>query len=586
MTLTAIQICEALLGRGYFPKELPPPFQTTVFAEKSANLRPIWAAAVAAMPTRARNAHPNPSHPILYDMARKGHARRTLAIPNPINQFYLCETIATHWNSITNIINNSKLSITKCDIASEGRAVPISPLSKLAEKRILLYATKDAILQTDVLSFYHSIYTHAIPWALHGKAAAKVNRNSNDPNFFGNKIDALARSCQDGQTIGVPVGPDTSRIISELMLAAVELQIPQRMRQKISSGFRYIDDFFLCFETLSDAEMVLSSIKQSCLHFDLQLNSAKTNIVTALSFNEETWPNEIAAMPLERSGKGQRRSLLRFFSNVIRFSKNLPDESIANFAIKKTSKILITPENWDIYEAFILRIALENSNCIDSVTKILCTYAAIGYELSPSINDFIERIIFRHAPYNQHFEVSWALWLALSLNIRLSPASSDLLGSMANDICALLTLDLERKRLLSGKNKISSWINRVTKSDLYSDHWLLVYEDSLYRRNSVAGAVSAVTADSFFSAMKSEGVSFYNNRARNRALNIPGIKFKLQNALQGRKQAVLAGRIFSTKDSIGYGDSDDEYEELGSGDYDSDRWGSFRSYNEDDEDEE
>ena len=71
------------------------------------------------------------------------------------------------------------------------------------------------------------------------------NRDSKDAAIFGNRIDALVRSCQDGQTIGIPVGPDTSRVISELMLCAVEAEMPRKLRDRIASGFRYIDDFLL-----------------------------------------------------------------------------------------------------------------------------------------------------------------------------------------------------------------------------------------------------------------------------------------------------------------------------------------------------
>jgi hypothetical protein len=125
MTSTADQISEALLGRGYFPKELPPPFQSLAFANKAASLRQKWAALRATMNSRARDAHPEPSHPVLFDMARKGYARRTLALPNAVNQFYLVEEIANHWTAISSLIDTSRLSITKCAIASEGRAIPL-----------------------------------------------------------------------------------------------------------------------------------------------------------------------------------------------------------------------------------------------------------------------------------------------------------------------------------------------------------------------------------------------------------------------------------------------------------------------------
>jgi hypothetical protein len=158
MTLTADQCSEALLGRGYFPKELPPPFQTRVFAERVAVLRSKWAALRTAMNSRARNTHPHPSHPALFDMARKGHARRTLAIPNVVNQFYLVEEIAKHWAAITALIDNSTLSVPKCTIASEGRAISMPSLSSLAEKRVILHAAQGAVLQTDVLSFLFALY--------------------------------------------------------------------------------------------------------------------------------------------------------------------------------------------------------------------------------------------------------------------------------------------------------------------------------------------------------------------------------------------------------------------------------------------
>ncbi|HEX9965362.1 MAG TPA: RNA-directed DNA polymerase [Allosphingosinicella sp.] len=582
MTLTSDECARALLGRGYFPKELPPPFQTGTFAAQYATLKPKWSALRASMSSKARGNHPLPSHPVLFDMARKGHARRTLAIPNPVNQFYLIQEIARYWTPITGLIDSSRLSITKCSIADEGRAIPMPPLSSLAEKRIILYAAQGAILQTDVLSFYHSIYTHAIPWALHGKAITKINRSTSDPAVFGNRIDQLVRSCQDGQTVGIPVGPDTSRVLSEIMLAAVEAEIPQKVRTRIVSGFRYIDDFFLCFDSLADAEAVLAAIREACLHFDLQLNAAKTSTIPALSYNEETWPSEIAAMRIATRGASQRRSLMRFFSGVIRLAKALPDESIASFAVRKTAKVLVHKDNWDLYEAFLLRMARENSNCIDSVVKIICTYAAIGYVPSRSVSLFIERIIRDHAPYNQHFEVAWALWLARSLDIRLSATASTLVLKMENDVCAILALHLRARRLLSGGRQVSSWLGPVASADLRGDHWLLIFEAAARKGWPVAGAAAAVAGDNFFSAMQSEGISFYNSRAYNRPLNLPLIDWRLREALGSRKRAVLPGAILAVSATPGgkrdyeelgsdYGDDDDGYSRFAADDqYDDD----------------
>jgi hypothetical protein len=288
------------------------------------------------------------------------------------------------------------------------------------------------------------------------------------------------------------------------VLSAVETRMPQKLRDRISAGFRYIDDFFLYCDTLADAEAVLSGLREATLQFDLQLNAAKTQTIPALVFNEESWPSEISAMRIAPTGRSQRRSLIRFFSAVIRIAKELPDESIASFAVRRTAKVPVDEENWDLYEAFLVRIARENSNCIDSVVKILCTYAAIGYTISPSVRFFVERVIADHAPYNQHFEVAWALWLARSLEIRLSPRASSLILRMENDICVMLALHLRGRRLLPGGSQISSWLGPVTAADLRGEHWLLIYEAASRKGWPIDGAASAVAGDDFFKAMKDE----------------------------------------------------------------------------------
>ena len=204
--MNELQRVEALLGRGYLPKELPPSFQSLSFSKNAAALRASFSAHLSTLSRNKRKEHPLPSHSVHFDMARRGHSRRTLSIPNPINQFFLVEEISRHWTAITNRINQSPYSLTKCDISERGRSIGMPQLSLLAEKRVIAYAGQGAILQTDILSFYHSIYTHAVPWAIHGKDAAKANRNAHDATMYGNRLDFLLRSCQDGQTIGIPVG--------------------------------------------------------------------------------------------------------------------------------------------------------------------------------------------------------------------------------------------------------------------------------------------------------------------------------------------------------------------------------------------
>lgn len=542
--MTRDERIEALLARGYFPKELPPPFTTRTFADCRSNIATQWSAHEAGLNAQQRRAYPPTSRYARFDMARKGHSRRMLGVPNPIGQFFLTCEIADHQDELEAISYRSPISLTTAKINPDGsRAVAMPKLALLSEKRIEAYSTASAILQTDVLSFYHAIYTHSIAWALHGKKVAKRNRSAANPLYYGNKIDALMRACQDGQTIGIPVGPDTSRIISELILCAVEELVGADQFAKLTGGYRYMDDFFLTFASHVDAESFLAALRDAVLGFDLQLNASKTRILDALAFNEEGWPGDIAQMKIGRSDDSQRRDLIRFFTEIIRLSKSWPDESIASFAIRKTSRILISEANWDIYEAFLMRVARENSNCLDSVVKILCTYAAVGYPISGRVKAFAEGLISEHAPYNHHYEVAWTLWLCRSLSIRLGERATQLAARVENSHCACLVLMLRSRTLLTGRGAVSDWIGSITAEDLLSEHWMLVYEAGIRKSWGLPSAVSAVDDEPHFRILRDLRVSFFDTSATNLALELPSINSLLQASLAGRRSALLPGNI-------------------------------------------
>lgn len=584
--MTRDERINALLGRGYFPKELPPPFTTKPFGDNIANVVPLWAAHEASLTAKQRRHYPPVSSYARFDMARKGHSRRMLGVPNPVSQYYLANAIAEHQDEFEAIFSRSAISLTPAQINAIGsRAVSMPKLSLLGEKRIQAYSTARAILQTDVLSFYHAIYTHSIPWALHGKRVAKRKRDPNDLGMYGNRIDALLRGCQDGQTIGIPVGPDTSRIVSELILCAVEQQIGQDHFAKLIAGYRYMDDFFLCFASHVDAEAFLAALREAVFSFDLQLNASKTQIIEALGYNEEGWPGDIAQMRLGRTSSDQRRDLMRFFTEIIRLSKSWPNESIASFAVRKSSRNLIQRENWDIYEPFLLRVARENSNCLDSVVKILCTYAAIGYPISHRVKEFAETLIEEHAPYNHHFEVAWTLWLCRSLSIRLGERATKLVASVENSICACLVLLLRSRTLLTGRGAISDWTGKVDQSDLQGEHWLLVYEAGKRKSWTLPGAEDAVNADPHFRVLRDQGVSFFDTAATNVALELPRINQLIEERLAGRRAAVLPGAIYAESSVPRL---ERRYERLGEdyGSDDDDWWNIPHHYDDDAPDDE
>ena len=103
------------------------------------------------------------------------------------------------------------------------------------------------VVITDISGFFPTIYTHTIPWALHGKSIAKQNQ-SKTPEFFGNILDDRCMGVQDRQTIGLPIGPDTSHIIAEIIGVSIDEAIKKSLGTW-PKGFRYVDDFYFFFDT-------------------------------------------------------------------------------------------------------------------------------------------------------------------------------------------------------------------------------------------------------------------------------------------------------------------------------------------------
>jgi hypothetical protein len=202
-----------LLAKGYFPKELPPQFSTSSFATAVTNRS-------LTLPPTLRNSR-KIAKVCSHSLSRTGLSRRRLSIPNPIPYFNLCTAISNNWQDIRQKIWKSPLSITKpINRGAYNRALaPQTDLGSVIEVRAHSRRSAGYLLRADVSEFYPTIYTHSVPWAIHSKATAKADHSN---ALYGNVIDTYLRNAQDGQTIGIPIGPDTSLVISELILSQVD----------------------------------------------------------------------------------------------------------------------------------------------------------------------------------------------------------------------------------------------------------------------------------------------------------------------------------------------------------------------------
>ncbi|MFK3727420.1 RNA-directed DNA polymerase [Staphylococcus epidermidis] len=123
------------------------------------------------------------------------------------------------------------------------------------------------ILNIDLSNFYHSLYTHSIPWVIMGKKNAKKDKYKG----FSNKLDKLITSCQYDQTHGIPTGNILSRIISELYMCYIDLEM-KRLGYRYS---RYVDDISFPFNFEEEKANFYRDFNKLCIKYELKINDKK-----------------------------------------------------------------------------------------------------------------------------------------------------------------------------------------------------------------------------------------------------------------------------------------------------------------------
>ena len=504
----------SLLDRGYLPRELPPPFRSrTLAAAIHANS--------GGLPVTFTQNPPPEAWPATYKVARQGTLRRKLGIPNPINQVGLNREIIASWSTLTRLTAQSRLSKSR---PIEGRYRAITPEVSQADLypiRLRVRRGAKFVLHADVSQFYGSIYTHAIAWAVHGKANAKPPA-ARRTNTLGNRLDKWVRNGQGQQTIGVPIGPDTSFVIAEIIGCAIDREVLRRKRN--ARGYRRMDDQEYGFATRDEAEFMLGALQDAYAEYELVLNPLKTYIEDLPGPLEARWVTELRMTPSGRNWVGQRYGLITLFDRAFEYARQSPEEAVLNYALGITERRRIAPENMSLYQDLLVQCLTLEAGTIRNVLRQLRVLRSSGFTLDSDIlQEVLGNLIRIHAQQGHSSEVAWALWSSIELNIPVASNAINVLTRMNDSVVALIALDCQKRGLIPASAVFGQWHAMMKSDELWGPNWLLAYEANVKGWLPSVGSADHVNADPAFRLLKSWRVTFYQ---RNRRLvprpGIPG----------------------------------------------------------------
>jgi hypothetical protein len=379
------EIRAALLSKGYFPKELPSVFTTQDFGEHFAAILAEWrdkkvfrmdAKGLGKINKKTRSGSyaydlKHAEHEII-SMPKRGYERRNIHITHPVPQGLLAHEIAISWRSIAKWICRELYSEDEIRISEHfERSIKGINFRRHSAKKSYIEATSDWLVRTDITRFYPSIYTHSIAWAAYGKDEVKGRLNLYKGSLA-DRLDLLVRACNRNQTVGIPIGPETSRIIAAVLSARLDLAFTERCKGVSARQVdRLQDDWFVGVETLEKAEKILSTIASVYRDFGLDINGTKTTVERIVFSQKLHWMSEIGAFLSHRPGALTGARLREFLSLTLRLQGQSHNEPVVNYALSIVEAAGVSAADAELIESFLLKAAVIAPNSLDRVCRIL-----------------------------------------------------------------------------------------------------------------------------------------------------------------------------------------------------------------------
>lgn len=322
---------------------------------------------------------------------------------------------------------------------------------------------------------------------------------------------------QDDQTIGIPIGPDTSLILSEVVATAVDNALSSRITHL--QGYRHYDDYeFLC-RSPDESEELISHLQDTLYEFELRLNPGKTKVYEVPVRLDEQWISTLKHMDISPNAREEAAELIRYFDSVGDYVREHPEKHVMKFALGRLRKRPTNRENWNLFQSLLGQAIISDSSAISQFVAVLTHHKDNGYEISRDLFEpLLNEIIIKYSPLHFHEEVSWALWALLAFRFEVEAKAAATMAGVSNSIVALLALDAGQQGRVKGGLDMTEWQTKMSQAELFDDQWLLAYEANVKGWLPSQGGADHVRDNPFFAELKKRHIHFYTQVTNTDAL--------------------------------------------------------------------
>lgn len=315
------------------------------------------------------------------------------------------------------------------------------------------------------------------------------------------------------QTNGILTGNALSRIVSEIILCAID----KEMNKKIPNinYVRFVDDYFIFVKDRSQIDGIISCFQQELAKYELVLNESKLNILESPFVFGNSWVEQMKVFASLSPQVFLEKTIIEYHEHQ--------DIAILKYGLKVLRTLKLTKSEWKEIEPSIVNILVKFPNLAHIITLII-----------KNNEENIDRILLKKSIYtiidinlklNNDEEVIWAIWLIKVFNISISLEYIETVMDSENWLAIIILLDVisNRKKQkgvqkliskLRGKLKEEYFADNQPEKNMYSEIWLLAYEADRNRWLNTGGEQEdqfiEARKNSFFKELKKNSISFYN----------------------------------------------------------------------------
>lgn len=256
--------------------------------------------------------HSEAAKPFSYPIQKGGGALRRISLPHPAAQLRFADFYEKFDTFIESICARSKFSLRYptrigsyfyqsqfvATVEPEpGELTDVDPASLGTQRRwassyfyyrefshISKFYTSDdfrrleqrhsKMMRLDIARCFESIYTHSLAWAVRGKEFSKKSKGQ---FFFESEFDKCMQDANWGETNGIVIGPEISRIFAEIILQSIDVALDKSIREMGLSVEvrRYVDDYYIFSSNEDSLQSVKRALQSHASGFNLHLNENK-----------------------------------------------------------------------------------------------------------------------------------------------------------------------------------------------------------------------------------------------------------------------------------------------------------------------